>query len=101
MKKQLLSLATGLVLAIGISAGCGGPKENKITWLESTGTITKSAQVSDNNYNWTMEFATDKGTTTVIIPGPGPGEIGKKAKLKYNQADPNSYQLLEELIKGI
>lgn len=100
MKKQLLSLATGLVLAIGISAGCGA-KENKITWVESTGTITKSAQLNEATYNWTFEIATDKGKVPVNIVGPGPGEVGKTVKLKYNQEDPKSYQLIEQLTKGI
>ena len=98
--KNYLSLLAALVLLIGINTGCGS-KENKINWVESTGTITKSTQVNETNYDWTMEISTDKGPVSVNIPGPAPATIGKKVKLKYNQADPNSYQLLEELIKGI
>ena len=96
----MLGLVTGLILAIGISAGCGGAKENKVTWVESTGTITKSVQ-GESTYTWTMEIDTDKGKIPVSIPGPGPGEIGKTVKLKYNKDDPKSYQLIEQLIKGI
>jgi hypothetical protein len=96
MNKQVLSVAAGVLLAVGIGAGCG-KSENKITWLESTGTITKSVQTGDAMYTWTMEIATEAGPVTVTIPGPGPGILGGKVKLKYNQADPTVYNMLGEI----
>lgn len=98
MKTSVFVVA--LALALGGLVGCE-PKENKITWMESTGTITKSTQVGEGTFTWVMEIATDKGPVPVNIPGPCAGQVGKKVKLKYNQADPSNYQLEEELIKGI
>lgn len=96
MKRQLLGIAAGIALAIGIGTGCK-PKEVKVTWLETTGTITKCEQKSPADYNWTFEFSTDKGPISSAIPGPKPAVVGQKLKVKYNQADPQNYSILEDI----
>lgn len=92
MKKQLLCLATGIALVIGVGTGCRGePKAEKdISWLESTATITK---VGDNT--WKFEFPIDKGTYSLNMPGPEPENVGKPIKVKYNKADPSYYKLIK------
>ena len=95
MKKQLFGIAAGTLLTLGF-AGCGKPSEVKVTWVETTGTITKSEQQGEAQYNWTFEFTADK-PLTFPIPGPKPAVVGQKIKIKYNKADPQNYVMLEDI----
>jgi hypothetical protein len=93
MKMGMSSFA--MVLGIGlIGAGCGD-KAPPVTWKETSGTVVSSTDRGDGSCYTQIKYNTGKGDSTTSYMGKKVLQKDQVVKLKYNESDPNTVQLLE------
>lgn len=94
MKSWMLSLAVAVCLGL-VGAGCGD-KGPKITWKETSGTVTKSTDKGDGTCVTEIKYDAGKGPTTTTYLGGKTLPVGQTVKLKYDEGDPNSVQFVDK-----